>query len=54
MAEQVTKKQYLLTLLTKLATEFPMAEGLKYLVEQGSLDEKLFDTIFDIFKGAVD
>jgi len=50
----LNKKDYILLLLEKLWEDFPMALGLRYLVEQDKLGEDLFEIIFDIFKAAVD
>ena len=48
------KKEYLLQLLDKLGTDFPMALGIKYLIEKDSLSDDMFEKILDIFKWAVD
>jgi len=49
----MTKKEYLLKLLTALETDRPMAPGLKILVEASVLDDKTIEALFTIFRHAV-
>ncbi len=49
----MTKKDYILTLLDALLEDWPLAAGLKLLVEGDSLDDTTLDTLAGIFKKAV-
>ena len=54
MAEKtMNKKEYILTLLNALLDTWPLAKGLKILVESGNLDDKTIDALVDIFKEVI-
>jgi len=49
----MNKKQYLITLLDALLDTWPLAQGLKTLVESNTLDDKTLDALTNIFKEAI-
>lgn len=49
----MTKREYVLKLLEVLLEFWPMAKGLKILVESNSVDESVLDAIILILKNAV-
>jgi hypothetical protein len=49
----MTKKQYLLKLLTALQDERPVANGLRILVEQEQMDDTMVDHMAQIFEGMI-
>ena len=44
----MTKKTYILTLLTKLSGQWAYADGLKALVEQTDVQDSVINGIYDI------
>ena len=50
----MTKKQYILKLLTALQWTWSLAEGLKILVEGNVFDDSTEQALFDILSKAVD
>ncbi len=49
----MTKREYILALLSELLDVWPMAKDLKVLVEENSLDDKILDALTNIFQEAV-
>ncbi len=49
----MTKKDYIIKLLTALLTDWELAQPLLTLVEHNVFDEKTLDALVDIFKKAV-
>ena len=49
----MTKKQYLLKLLTALDGKWPMARGLRLLVEQNILNDQTIDSLYLVFAEAI-
>jgi len=50
----MTKKEYILKVLDTLIGHWPLAKGLKILVEGNTLDNKTIDSLVDIFAKAID
>lgn len=50
----MTKKEYLLQLMTVLEGKWSMAAGLKLLVEQNVLDDQTIDALQKIFSDAIE
>lgn len=50
----MTKKEYLLQLMTALEGKWAMAAGLKLLVEQNVLDDQTIDALQKIFSNVIE
>ena len=50
----MTKKEYILKILDAVMDYWPLAKGLKILVESNEIDQKTMDTLVDIFSATVD
>ena len=48
------KKEYLLTVLTKLEWKWDMVKWLKFLIEKWNLDDNLLDIIIQSLESAID
>ena len=47
------KKEYLVTVLTKLESKWDMAKWLKFLIEQWNLDDNLLDIIVQALESTI-
>ena len=47
------KKEYLLTVLTKLESKWDMAKWLKFLIEKWNLDDNLLDIIIQALESSI-
>lgn len=51
--KDLTKKEYVLTILNALLEKWPLAKWLKTLVENWSLDDNTINSLVDIFKKVI-
>jgi hypothetical protein len=51
--QNVAAKDYVLALLNEFLEEWPIAKGLKILVESGNMDDKMLDGLAQIFQSIV-
>lgn len=49
----MTKKEYLIKLLSKLSGQWAYADGLKIVVEQTNVDDSVVDGLYDVLAQAV-